>query len=224
MATVLPLSDASRQPRRFPVATVFLIAVNVFVFIRELMEGDAFVMKWVVVPANILAGHGWITILTAMFMHASWSHIIGNMLFLSAFGPEVEDAMTRTRYMVFYISGGLLATLAQIAASPNSTIPSLGASGAVAAVMGAFLVTYPKDKIRALLIIFIFVRVTFIPAALLIGVWFVMQLVNVGAVADVQTGGIAYVAHVGGFIFGCMTARLFEREGRAVAKYSEHEE
>jgi membrane associated rhomboid family serine protease len=104
--------------------------------------------------------------------------------------------------------------LAQIFANPTSTVPNLGASGAIAAVMGAFLVTYPRDKIRALLVIFIFVRVTFIPAALLIGLWFLIQLVNAGAVANVQTGGVAYLAHVGGFIFGLVTARLFEHSRR----------
>jgi membrane associated rhomboid family serine protease len=126
--------------------------------------------------------------------------------------------MNPRRYAAFYLSSGFLASLAQIAASPHSTVPSLGASGAIAGVMGAFLVTYPRDKIRALLVIFIFVRVTFIPAALVIGVWFVMQLVNVGAVAAVQTGGIAYMAHIGGFIFGCITARLFEDPRRMALK------
>ena len=166
--------------------------------------------------------HAWITILTAMFMHGSWSHILGNMLFLWAFGPEVEDAMNPLRYAAFYLSAGVIAAAAQIAASPASTVPSLGASGAVAGVMGAFIVTYPRDRIRALLIIFIFVRVTFIPAALLIGIWFVTQLVNVGAVTEVQTGGIAYMAHLGGFIFGCITARLFEDHERTAVQPGEY--
>jgi len=103
-----------------------------------------------------------------------------------------------------------VAMLAQVAASPSSTIPNLGASGAIAAVMGAFLVTYPRDRMRSLLIIFIFVRVTLIPAALLIGIWFLIQLFNAGSVAHVQTGGVAYLAHVGGFIFGAVTARFIE--------------
>ena len=107
--------------------------------------------------------------------------------------------------------------LAQVAVIPNSTVPNLGASGAIAAVMGAFIVTYPRDEIRALLIIFVFVRVTFIPAALLIGFWFLTQLVNVGSVAAVQTGGVAYVAHVAGFIIGAATARLFEDPERLTA-------
>ena len=140
-----------------------------------------------------------------MFMHGSLSHIIGNMVFLWAFGPEIEDAMNPLRYLAFYLAGGGMAMLAQVASSPGSTVPSLGARGAIAAVMGAFLVTYPLDRIRSLLVIFIFVRVTFIPAALLIGVWFLTQLLNVGSVAVVQTDGVAYMAHVGGFIFGAIT-------------------
>jgi membrane associated rhomboid family serine protease len=207
---LIPLTDASRRPVHVPIVTACIILTNFFVFALELRGGDAFVLKWAAVPANIIAGHHWITILTAMFMHGSWSHILGNMVFLWAFGPEIEDAMNPLRYLAFYIVGGLVAMLAQVAISPSSTVPNLGASGAIAAVMGAFLVTYPRDQIRAVLIIFVFIRVTLIPAALLIGVWFLIQLFNVGSVAAVQTGGVAYVAHVGGVLFGALTARLFE--------------
>ena len=214
MGTVIPLSDASRRPAQFPVVTTLIIAVNVFVFIRELLGGQQFVLHWAAIPADIVGGHHWITILTAMFMHGSWSHILGNMVFLWAFGPEVEDAMNPLWYSVFYLLGGFVAMLSQVLANTSSTVPNLGASGAIAAVMGAFLVTYPRDQIRALLIILVFVRVTLIPAALLIGLWFLIQLVNAGAVASVQTGGVAYLAHVGGFIFGVVTARLFERSRR----------
>jgi membrane associated rhomboid family serine protease len=207
---LIPLSDASRRPTHFPVVTASIIALNAFVFVLELMGGDPFVLKWAAIPADIVGGHHWITILTAMFMHGSWSHLIGNMVFLWAFGPEIEDAMNPLRYAVFYVVGGVVAMLAQVLASPTSTIPTLGASGSIAAVMGAFLVTYPGDQIRSLLFIFIFVRVTFIPAAVLIGFWFLTQLLNAGSVATVQTGGVAYLAHVGGCIFGAVTARWFE--------------
>jgi len=210
LGTVVPLSDASRRPVHFPAVTALIIVINVVVFIAELMQGDAFVSKWSVVPAEIVAGHHWITILTAMFLHGSWSHIIGNMVFLWAFGPEIEDAMNPRGYAAFYLVGGLVAMLAQVLASPHSTVPNLGASGAIAAVMGAFLVTYPRDRMRSLLVIFIFVRITFIPAALLIVVWFLLQLLNAGSVANVQTGGVAYLAHIGGCIFGAVTARWFE--------------
>jgi membrane associated rhomboid family serine protease len=211
---MVPLGDASRRPARFPLVTAFIILVNAFVFVLELMRGETFVMQWSAVPAQIVSGHHWITILTAMFMHGSWSHIVGNMIFLWAFAPEIEDAMGRGRYLVFYLVGGMVAMLAQVLADPHSTVPNLGASGAIAAVMGAFLVTYPRDQIRTLLFIFVFARIRFIPAALLIGFWFLTQLLHAGAVAHVQTGGVAYLAHVGGFIFGAATARLFEGSRR----------
>jgi membrane associated rhomboid family serine protease len=211
---MVPLGDASRRPARVPVVTAGIIVVNVVVFVLELMRGDAFVTQWAAVPAQIVSGHHWITILTAMFMHGSWSHIIGNMIFLWAFAPEIEDAMGRGRYLVFYLVGGLVAMLAQVAASPHSTVPNLGASGAIAAVMGAFIVTYPRDQIRTLLFIFVFARIRFIPAALLIGLWFISQLFHAGAVAQVQTGGVAYLAHIGGFVFGAATARFFEGQRR----------
>ena len=215
---LIPLSDASRRPVRLPVVTAFIIVANVFVFLLELMRGDAFVLQWSATPAQIISGHHWITIFTAMFMHGSWSHIIGNMIFLWAFGPEIEDAMGRGRYLLFYLAGGLVAMLAQILADPHSTVPNLGASGAIAAVMGGFIVTYPRDRIKAVLFIFVFVRITLIPAAFLIGFWFLTQLVHAGAVAQVQTGGVAYLAHVGGFVFGAVTARLFEGSSRIIDK------
>jgi membrane associated rhomboid family serine protease len=197
-----------------PVITASIIAINGLAFALELHGGDAFVSRWSVIPADVVAGHHWITLLTSMFMHGSWSHIVGNMVFLWAFGPEVEDAMNPWRYLVFYLLGGLVASLAQIAGNPTSTVPNLGASGAIAAVMGGFLVTYPRDQIKSLLFVFVFVRVTLIPAALLIGVWFLMQFLSLGRVADAQGGGVAYLAHVGGFIFGAATVRLFEDRRR----------
>ena len=209
MGGLIPLTDASRRPIHFPIATIAIILTNVFVFVLELRGGEAFVFKWAAIPANIIAGHHWITILTAMFMHGGWLHILGNMVYLWAFGPVIEDAMNPLRYVVFYLGGGLVAMLAQLAVNPTSTVPNLGASGAIAAVMGAFLVTYPRDQIRSILIIFIFVRITFIPAAFLIGFWFLIQIFNAGSVAAVQAGGVAYVAHVAGALFGAITARLF---------------
>jgi membrane associated rhomboid family serine protease len=209
--SLIPLTDASRQPRRFPAVTIAIILLNALVFLLELNGGDAFVKQWSVVPADIVTGQHWVTILTAMFMHGGWMHIIGNMVFLKAFGPEIEDAMGRLPYLTFYLLSGLAASLTQIAAAPGSAVPNLGASGAIAGVMGAFLITYPRDRIRTLLFFGIFVRITVIPAVLLIGFWFLIQIFSqVGAVADVQAGGVAYAAHIGGFIFGALSARLFE--------------
>jgi membrane associated rhomboid family serine protease len=212
---MIPLSDASRRPVNFPIVTVGLILSNVVVFVLELTGGEEFVKQWSVIPADIVAGRHWITILTAMFMHGSWMHIIGNMIFLWAFGPEIEDAMGPLRYLGFYLLGGLIASAAQIAMASSSTVPNLGASGAIAAVMGAFIVTYPRDKIKTLLFLGWFVTVTMLPAALLIGVWIVTQLFSqVGSVANVQAGGVAYMAHIGGFFFGAITGRLFESSER----------
>src|SRR3974390_3125590 len=143
---MIPLRDESRRPENFPIVTASIIAINVVVFFFELTGGDAFVTRWSVVPADIVSGHHWITLLTAMFMHGSWSHILGNMAFLWAFGPEIEDAMTPSHYAIFCLLGGLVSMLGQIAASPTSTVACLGASGAIAAVMGAFLVTFPHDN------------------------------------------------------------------------------
>jgi membrane associated rhomboid family serine protease len=207
---MIPLSDASRRPVNFPIVTTLIIVVNVLVFITELTAGDAFVTKWSMIPADIVAGKNLITILTSMFMHGSWSHIIGNMVFLWAFGPQIEDAMGPIRYLVFYLIGGVAAMAAQLFADPHSTVPNLGASGAIAAVMGGFLVTYPRDQIRTLLVIGWFVKIALIPAGLLIVLWFLLQLFSVGVVSDVQTGGVAYWAHIGGTIYGLATARLVE--------------
>jgi len=218
MGGVIPLKDASRRPLHFPVVTAAIIVINFLVFFLELSRGDAFVLQWSAIPAEISKGHHLITILTAMFLHGSWSHILGNMVFLWAFGPEMEDSMGGFRYAIFYLVGGIMAMLAQVAVIPSSTVPNVGASGAIAAVMGGFLVTYPADRIRSLLIIFIFVRVTMIPAALLIGVWFLIQLVNLGSVATTQSGGVAYVAHVAGLLFGAVTARFFRDPNRIAAQ------
>ena len=209
MGGFIPLGDASRPPTRFAVVTLFIIVLNAWVFMQELTYGDHFVWVWSAVPIRILHGRALITILTSMFMHASWMHIIGNMIYLWAFGREIENAMGPIRFALFYLIGGVVAMSAQILGDPFSRVPALGASGAIAAVMGAFLITFPRDRIRTLVFFLIFFRITMIPAALLIGFWFLMQILNVGVVAQAKTGGVAYLAHIGGFLFGVITARLF---------------
>ncbi len=213
---MIPLGDASRRTINFPITTLTIIAINGIVFILELMGGDQFINYWSLVPANITTPHGLVTIFTAMFMHAGWEHILGNMLFFWVFGPELEDVMGPLPFLIYYLLGGLVATLAQVAVDPTSTIPNLGASGAIAAVMGGFLVTYPRDKIRTVVFLGWFVRVTFLPAILMVGLWFLTQLFSeVGALAQVQSGGgVAYMAHIGGFIFGLLAVRLFESRRR----------
>jgi membrane associated rhomboid family serine protease len=215
MGGLIPLGDASRRPRQFAAVTMLIIAVNAYGFLLELSGGDRFVRTWSAIPLRITHDHHAITVLTSMFMHAGWMHIIGNMVFLWAFGPAIEDAMGHVGYLFFYLVGGIAAMMAQVLADPTSTIPSLGASGAIAAVMGAFIVTFPRDRIRTLLFFLIFFRVTYIPAVFLIGFWFLIQVLNFGAVADVQTGGVAYIAHIAGFLFGVITGRIFEGPRRA---------
>jgi membrane associated rhomboid family serine protease len=209
VAGFIPLGDASRPQNRFAVVTTLIIVLNVWVFFQELTYGDPFVSAWSAVPIRIIHGRALITIVTSMFMHAGWMHIIGNMIYLWAFGREIENAMGPVRFAAFYLIGGIVAMSAQILGDPFSRVPSLGASGAIAAVMGAFLITFPRDSIRTFVFFFIFFRITLIPAALLIGFWFLIQVFNVGAVAQVRTGGVAYLAHIGGFLFGVVTARLF---------------
>jgi len=212
---MIPLGDESRRPVHFPVVTMLIIGLNALVFVLELLGGEAFIMRWSMVPANVVAGRDWITILSSMFLHEGWAHILGNMLFLWVFGPEIEDVMGPGRYVLFYLLGGLAAAAAQTVIDPGSTVPTLGASGAIATVMGAFLITYPRDRIRTVLFFGWFARVTFLPAILLVGLWFLTQVFSqVGALADVQSGGVAYMAHIGGFLFGMLFARLFETRQR----------
>jgi membrane associated rhomboid family serine protease len=213
MGGLIPLSDASR-PSRATIITILIIAVNAFVFIQELGGGNRFVYAWSVVPLRLMHGHHSITLLTSMFMHGGWLHIIGNMIYLWAFGPAIEDAMGSVRFLFFYLAGGLIAMFAQVLGDPYSTVPVLGASGAIAAVMGAFIVTFPRDRIRTLLWFLIFFRVTYIPAIFLIGFWFIIQLANFGSVADVHTGGVAYLAHIAGFLFGVATGRFLSNPRR----------
>jgi len=217
---MIPLGDVSRPRGQFAFVTTLVILVNVYVFLLELQGGNRFVYTWSAIPARITHGQHTVTLISSMFMHAGWMHIIGNMVFLWAFGPEIEDAMGPLRYLAFYLLGGIVASVAQIAAMSSSTVPNLGASGAIAAVMGAFLITYPRDKIRTLLLLGWFITVTVIPASVLIGIWFLIQLFSqVGSVVAAQSGGgVAYMAHVGGFIFGAVIGRLFEDPRRIAAQ------
>jgi membrane associated rhomboid family serine protease len=210
---MFPLGDDTRRPTRFPIITVALVALNILAFLWELGAGDAAVAKLTVVPAALLQGQGLLAPLTAMFLHAGFMHIAGNMLFLAAFAPAVEDRMGRPGFLLFYLLGGLAATAAQVLTGPSSTVPELGASGAIAAVMGAFLVTYPRDRIKVLWFFGLFFTITRVPAYLLVGFWLLAQVLNqVGAVVQADGGGVAYAAHVGGAFFGIVTARRFDRQ------------
>lgn len=208
---MIPLGDASRRLQHFPLVTLLIIGANALMFLQELQYGDSFINHWALIPSHIWHGRDLITIFTAMFMHAGWLHIISNMLFLWAFGPALEDVMGPVSYLFFYLLGGVAATVAQVYVMPGSNVPNLGASGAIAGVMGGFLMTYPGDRIRTVLFLGFFFTITMIPAILLIGLWFLLQVLSsFGPFAQVQQSGIAYMAHIGGFIFGLIFARMFE--------------
>ena len=214
MGGFVPLGDASRPPGRLAPVTLLIIIVNVFVFFQELTYGNRFVRAWSVIPIRVVHGNHTITLVTSMFMHAGWMHIIGNMIYLWAFGRAIEEAMGGFRFLFFYLVGGVVAMSAQILGDPFSRIPCLGASGAIAAVMGAFIITFPRDRIKTFVFFLIFFRITLIPAVLLIGFWFLMQVLNFGSVAEVRTGGVAYLAHIAGFLFGVVTGRFLVKPSR----------
>lgn len=205
---MFPLGSVSRQITAIPFITVLVILACAGVFYLELQQGEPFINRWSAVPKEIMAGREYETLITSAFLHGGWMHIIGNMVFLWAFGPPMEEAMGTLRFMMFYIVGAVVAMAAHVWGDPSSTIPALGASGAVAAVMGAFLVTYPRDQIRTL-VLTPAVRVILIPAIVLIGLWIVTQVISVTTeTAQGSAGGVAYYAHIGGAIFGALTGRL----------------
>ncbi len=225
---MLPLSDGLHA-RRFPIVNVALIAANFAVWLLyELPHLNAAVYHASFYPCAVNnachAPEPWeVSWFTSMFMHGSWDHILGNMLFLAIFGKNVEDAFGRVRYLAFYVAGGFVATMTQTAVTllfgtaAAARVPNLGASGAIAAVLGAFIVLYPTARIRTLLGIF-FVQ---IPAWVYLGGWFVYQLVdgNFGiASASANGGGVAFFAHVGGFVFGAVVTLFLVNGGRVVAQ------
>jgi len=201
-----------------PIVTTLIIVACALVFLYEISldeySRDYLINRYGLVPTHFRPS----ALVTSMFLHGGWMHIIGNMIYLWAFGREIEDAMGSFRFLVFYLAGGLIAMMAQVMADPSSSIPVLGASGAIAAVMGAFIVTFPRDRIRTVLFFLIFFRVTHIPAVLVIGFWFLMQVLNFGSVAEVRTGGVAYLAHIAGFLFGVVFARLLVDRQRVAGR------
>ncbi len=162
----------------------------------------------------------WETVLTSMFLHGSFLHIFGNMLFLAIFGPNVEDATGRLRFLAFYLLGGGVALAAQVLVSPDSTAPTLGASGAIAAVLGAYLLLYPRARVITLVLIVFFATIVELPAALLLGFWFLLQLWFglAGLASPIGGEGVAYFAHVGGFVFGLLLIKVFVNSARRSAK------
>jgi membrane associated rhomboid family serine protease len=211
---MLPIGDDDSARRTLPVVTYVLIALNVLFFFVELAGGDPFIEKWAFVPSRFLANPvaDFLTIFTSMFMHAGWVHLGGNMLYLWIFGDNVEDRFGHIKFIIFYLLCGLAATFAQLAFSMGSSVPNLGASGAIAGVLGAYIFLFPQAKVRVLL----GQQVSQVSALIVIGLWIVLQffssIASITAAAD--TGGVAYMAHVGGFIAGIVLTFLFRGSSR----------
>jgi membrane associated rhomboid family serine protease len=207
---MFPIGDDDSDRRTFPAVTYALIALNVLFFFVELSGGDAFIERWAFVPARFLANPiaDLLTLFTAMFMHAGWVHLGGNMLYLWIFGDNVEDRFGHVKFIIFYVLCGLAATFAQLAFSLGSHVPNLGASGAIAGVLGAYILLFPQGRVKVLQ----GRRVIQVPALIVIGLWIVLQLFSgIGSVAGAagDTGGVAYMAHIGGFAAGFVLTFLF---------------
>jgi len=206
---MFPIGDDNTSRRIVPLVTYALIALNIIFFLVELSGGNAFVEKWAFVPSRFLANPlgDFLTLFTAMFMHAGWVHLGGNMLYLWIFGDNVEDRFGHIPFIIFYLLCGLVATFAQLAFNTASNIPNLGASGAIAGVLAAYLVLFPQGKVKVLQ----GQRVIQVPALIVIGLWFVLQLFSgIGSIASTSdTGGVAYMAHIGGFVAGFVLTFLF---------------
>lgn len=221
---MIPIGDYAGERPRFPFVTVALIAINVIAFLYEVTLPAArleqFLLQWGAVPREIVQGTDlpptiglpiYATLISSIFLHGGWLHLGGNMLYLWIFGDNVENALGHVKYLLFYLFCGVAASLAQIAVSADSLIPTVGASGAIAGVMGAYLVMFPAATVRTLVFIFFFVTVVYLPAILVIGVWFLLQLVDgvaaLGARTQ-ETGGVAFWAHIGGLVVGAILAFL----------------
>src|SRR5512132_3019297 len=196
---MFPIGDDDSARRTVPVVTYALIALNVLFFFVELSGGEAFIGKWAFVPRRFLANPAgdFPTLFTSMFMHAGWLHLGGNMLYLWIFGDNVEDRFGHVKFIIFYVLCGLAATFAQLAFSLGSKVPNLGASGAIAGVLGAYILLFPQGRIGVLQ----GQRVVQMPALVVIGLWIVLQFFSgMGSIANTaQAGGVAYMAHIGGF-------------------------
>ena len=205
---MFPIGDDNSARRTVPLVTYALIALNALFFFVELSSGDTFIMKWAFIPSRFTANPvaDSVTLFTSMFMHAGWVHLGGNMLYLWIFGDNVEDRFGHTKFTIFYVLCGLAATFAQLAFSLGSDIPNLGASGAIAGVLGAYILMFPQGKVSVLQ----GQVVTQVPALIVIGLWIVLQFFSgVGSIADsAETGGVAYMAHIGGFLAGFVLALL----------------
>ena len=212
---MFPISDVIPS-RTVPIVTVSLIVINSVVFLYQwMLPQDAlklFVASYALVPAYFSLS----SVLTSMFLHGGWMHIIGNMLYLWIFGDNIEDQLGHGGFLVFYLAAGAVAAVGQVVINPYSMVPMVGASGAIAGVMGAYFVLYPESRILTAIFIFIFFDVVEIPAIFFLGIWFLMQLLSgVGSlgVSNASAGGTAFFAHIGGFLTGLLVGAVLRVRG-----------
>jgi len=215
---MIPIGDLNPR-RHFPLATILIIALNVVVFFYQLLLPDEALNRLVLaaglVPYEVTNRFGVAVVgdlFTSMFLHGGWMHIISNMLYLWIFGDNVEDRLGLPVYAAFYLVAGIGASLAQVAINPASTIPTIGASGAIAGVLGAYLVMFPKTRVRTLILAFRFIRIVELPALVVLGLWFVLQIFSgLASVTSMATGGVAWFAHIGGFVIGLLAGALVRK-------------
>jgi len=213
---MLPIKD-DIPSRSFPLVNTVIIAVNCAVFLFEVSLGrqaQALIFNFGIIPKRILSSGpaDWSTILSSMFLHGGWAHVLGNMLYLYIFGDNVEDALGHIRYLIFYLLCGFGAAWAQILSAPHSVVPMVGASGAIAGVLGAYFVLYPRAGVLTLIPLGFFLQVVRIPAVIVLGFWIVIQFFSGLAsipLAQAAGGGVAWFAHIGGFVSGLVLVRIF---------------
>ena len=214
---MIPIRDEN-PTHSVPIITYALIAINIIVFIFQIMLGsyqEQFIYQFALIPSEITSSLSFdnvTDVFTSMFMHAGLAHIGGNMLYLWIFGDNVEDRLGSVKYLFFYIIGGVVASIAHIFTNPASSIPTVGASGAIAAVLGAYLVLYPRQKVLTLIPLGFWMRMTMVPAFLVLGLWFVLQLFSgVMSLGGPDVGGVAFWAHIGGFVSGVILGWILKK-------------
>lgn len=222
---MFPLYDTVRS-HKFPFINLLLIAANAFAFYFELQMNssalESFIFEWGLIPSNFISdpSNQWITILSSMFLHGGWFHIISNMWVLFIFGDNIEARMGGFRYLFFYLLSGAAAGLLQTYILPSSQVPMIGASGAIAGVLGAYLILYPGSRVASLVPIFIIFTIVEIPAFIFLVFWFISQLYSgLFAIQGGTSGGIAWWAHIGGFLFGMLMVSLFASKKIAYRSY-----
>lgn len=221
---MIPLRD-DNPAEITPIVTVSFIVACALVFFYQAslppQPSELFVYRFGAIPANVFgevrlppeiaAIPPFATLITSMFLHGGWLHLIGNMLYLWIFGNNVEDAMGHVRFVIFYITCGILAALTHAVTAPSSTVPMVGASGAISGILGAYLLLYPRAQVLVLIPLGLFTRIMYVPAALVLGLWFVMQVLSGGMSLGREGGGVAFFAHVGGFLTGMALIGFFKR-------------